>query len=573
MKSAKFMKSPPLVGASTSKSPGINKLFSSSALSPEALAALTITPDSTVDHGTEKPNSTMANLSARQSSLGSRVSSVGPSLDKQMASVPVNPKMKQMESIVEDNEDTESRVSSIGSGRRHSIGKQRAESGGYQGGLNPFSSQTLVAATSTTALPPDEMHKKFLAPSTSAMSALTEEEFVVDSSGKTPPRRSFTSQLSTFAVDEDAASPLNPTGISQSLMMEPVSPKHSGPPPNFGYTKDRFSMDVSDAWYRNSFAPQDKQHTSSNVNNAPVSEYGFVPMQSLGNEASTARRLSIMDHRSSSLSMENKRKSIINPFKSVSSVEDSGPTQADVDALNQARVPIQTAESGIETVYSSAVHHVTSRDDEGDLADASYSNTLTHESAYNEDGHLVDENGEIYDEAYAEEGVEGEATGTGGYYLATDGNYYYYDDADYYESSDQINDQSNDESYQVGDQLWEQRTGFLSAIKEGDITLRRTPATEKYMDVRGEVLAQIRTGAVTLKKMQPTMKPSTEQVVMLLWPTTFIHRNSHFIVFSLTQRHDAIAAILSNRQKIAGSDSDSDDYDSEDSGFGSDDDW
>jgi hypothetical protein len=38
----------------------------------------------------------------------------------------------------------------------------------------------------------------------------------------------------------------------------------------------------------------------------------------------------------------------------------------------------------------------------------------------------------------------------------------------------------------------------------------------------------------------------------------------------ITQRHEAIAAILSNRQKIAGSESDTDD--SSDSGF-DDDDW
>ena len=503
------MKSPNFVGGSTSVKPaGINKMFSSNVLSPEALAELTITPDSTADSMAEMQNSTVLSGLSRRVSLGPKLSSSGSTNPppKVVSSAPSN--IKLMDSIVEDNEDAESRDSSRS--RRSSITKKRLEDGGYQGGVNPFSSE--VTSKSGT----NERRKSLL---TSDTGASTLKDSFSSSIGdpSAPPnasrRRSFMTQLSTFAeeVGPPDSGDENQTGISQSLV-ESTSPADTV---NFGYTKDRFSMDISETWYKSSFSAADKQST---VNNAPVSEYAFVPMahetavQGSGGKSS-GRRLSIIDRSPStpvSAGGNARRRSLLDvkPIKSSSSLGE----QEGSPPLNDNQTIFTTEPSLVDT----SVHNGGGTDAAADLNHIdSYENPIEDDYIQHSDSVPVID----YDASYvgeyggSPEQEEG-AQATGGYYLATDGNYYYYEDDDYYGTADEAYEGEYDT--QQNDELWEQRTGFLSAIKEGDISLRRTPATEKYMDVRGEVLAQIRSGAVNLKKMQPTTKPSTEQVRSIL---------------------------------------------------------
>lgn len=512
IQSANFMKSPSVVGSQSTKSPGLKKLFSSNALTPEAIAALTINPDSTTDTPSDKLGSTVTSGLTRRTSVGARVSPQEQQTGQRTAPAPnatMSSKIRAMESIVEDNEDTESRASSQPShSRRGSVTKSRIESGGYQGGVNPFTSEALAQGTGE-GTKDDVRRRKSFATQSSMVSALTDgfDSFANDA---VKDSQKITHQLSTFAEEDGrSASPIRPTGISQALSMESLD---DSPPPKLGYDKERFSMDINDAWYRNSFmGPGDRQQTAnSGLNNTPISEYAFVPMAAVDGIGGSLRRGSTLDHRSVSMPTDqnngNRRKSFLSPFRSSGDIEGSGPTQADVDALNAARLHPQ--DSGLETAYSNVVHNVNSYDDAGDLEPnidlsqppidgAEYEQPSEYDNGYGGDYN--------YSEDTAAEG------GGGGYYLATDGNYYYYEDAEYYATPDE-NHEAEYYDQTEADQLWEQRTGFLSAIKDGDITLRRTPATEKYMDIRSDVLAQIRTGAVHLKKMQPTMKPSSEQV-------------------------------------------------------------
>lgn len=494
-------------------------------MTPEAIAALTITADTVGSVQPQSNLSTPTPIKTQQTPRSSGGLTPSP-VDKQHSNHPKvlsggPSNMRVMESILEDNEDAESKMSSQNS-RRSSITKQRLESGGYKGGLNPFTSEALGKADGAIE---DQKRMRSMMSTTSGVSALTDG---FDSSiGDSGPiknisqrKKSFVSQFSTFA--EDNSPDPNPTGLSQALMNEPTSPTRSSFALNFGYNKDRFSMDVTDAWYRNSFAPQDRQPISTVVSNDPVAEYAFVPMpsnSSIGSHDSFAqgkgqnqRRGSIDSKSTVSDAPSSRRKSFldINPFKSVSAIiEEEEHTETDLRP--------QLATEGSVLSGTSDVHIFNSSDaadaDEG----VSYDNAVDQEQYKHSESVPVSD----YDYSYAgdyggsvaeyeEDGAQ--KTGTGGYYLATDGNYYYYEDADYYDTTDA--QQAGDDQIfdHEGDELWNRRSGFLSAIKEGDITLRRTPATQKYMDTRSEVLAQIRTGAVSLRKMQPTMKPSTDQV-------------------------------------------------------------
>ncbi len=510
--------------------------------------------------------------------MTARMSSSGVGRLSSLTSFSVGP------AILEDeNEDVQSKASS--SSRRSSVTKQRIEAGGYSGGLNPF--------VQNASIPDGKRRPSF--PDSGKAAAVEEDtggrrrSFISSASGMSAMGESF----STSGQGDNSAAALKTQRRRSIAKTLPVliessnvfASTDSADIPGVLSDKTRFSFDHADAWYRSGNNTEPVQEPMEVVQEAPP-ELSDDERQTL--DVKPARRSSV-GFSNATLSESAggtppRRKSILDaahPFakRTQSSIEESPHRHLST---------VKRAQSDIYSAHASGEY-----DDKWRSSDAAFAPEEDFSPAVSVENPLTDPNyapdvAEVVAEAdYAPgegepgygDGGEGYPAfeedaptgGSGGYYLASDGNYYYYDDTytgydetAAYDGAEQYADVAADVDYDPV-----VRNNFLEEIRsaKNSIQLRKAEPIERYVDPKTEVLAQIRTGAIALRPVEISIKPSKEQVSDPSYHQTI--RKFYYFLMYIIQHSASVAVLLSRRKGIAGSDSDSDD--SSDSGYESDD--
>ena len=562
---AKFVKTPSTVGTNRNS---MSKLFSApssshlrpqQSLTPEEIAALILAPEeddlpdpgprtgnlrvsmssahlgessSNLAQGTGKDTGTSGKMSARMGSSGvGRLSS--------LTSFSVGP------AILEgDKEDTESKASN--SSRRSSAAKQRLDAGGYSGGVNPFAQAN---AASGSANPEGKLR-----PSSSESGNYIGFAEGGDAAAGGGRRRSFVSSASglsaateSFGVGgqgENSAAALKSQRRRSIAKTLPVliessnvfASTDSADIPGVLSDKTRFSFDHADAWYRSGNVPSEPSQAQEPME-AAVQE----PAPELSDDE--RQTLDVKPTRRSSVGLANiavsesaggtppRRKSILDavhpfPKRTQSSLDEGSPRHSSMVKRTQSDMYSTQASGEYGDRWKSSDDGFAGPE-EDELPTVSVENPLSAPNAAPEEAQVEGEaeytppaEGDqgYYDEGQGDAVYEenAPADGSGGYYLASDGNYYYYDDTytgyDYnaeYDGTEQNVGVSADADYDPV-----VRNNFLEEIRaaKNSIQLRKAEPVERYVDPKTEVLAQIRTGAVALRPVEISIKPSKEQV-------------------------------------------------------------
>jgi hypothetical protein len=136
------------------------------------------------------------------------------------------------------------------------------------------------------------------------------------------------------------------------------------------------------------------------------------------------------------------------------------------------------------------------------------------------------------------------------YYLASDGNYYYYEEEPGGGAGSMQDDASYENQvpyYEQDEDVQRQRMGMLDAIRNaGKAQLRQVVPIERRVDVRQQLMENIREGAVALRPTTVNVKTNIEQVSLnsnSIWPCMHCFRRFlSFIPFLTWTLSNAIEA-------------------------------
>lgn len=299
------------------------------------------------------------------------------------------------------------------------------------------------------------------------------------------------------------------------------------------YGEDKFKLDPDDAWYRSGadagLEPPPPPSDSALITSRTVGSADSSDRASASNRSVPQRKPSIGATSASNSKASDKKSSSkpsAPPTLGFGSVLDFLPPDLAYLKDYQDENEFYESNLGFHNLGSSGKSG-SSNGDEDDLPpppDDEYSNSSAAGGGvgvgneYTEYEHRDDTPATLEADHFIDEfGNEGYFDPEGRpYYLASDGNYYYYEDTEGGAGMDGQGDGygGGDAGYYNTEEVQQQRMGMLDAIRNGgqQVQLRQAVPIERRVDVRQQLMSDIRDGLVALKPTTVNVKTNVEQV-------------------------------------------------------------